>query len=134
MVGIELDLGQLPDQPLQAESLVIVPVGSISKVTQLALRAALSLGDDVVAVSVYPEAEERAAFRAEWDRWSPGVRLDILDSPHRSLVHPVVDYVRHHPLPAHDALASAAAGWVSLPTVLRWRIAWAYDPSRVASW
>ncbi|HEY6789727.1 MAG TPA: APC family permease [Trebonia sp.] len=94
-VGIELDLGQLPDRPRPAESLVIVPVGSISKATQLALRAALSLGDDVVAVSVYPEAEDRAAFRAEWDRWNPGVRLDILDSPHRSLVHPVVDYVRH---------------------------------------
>jgi amino acid transporter len=95
MVGIELDLGDLPRRPLPAESLVIVPVGSISKLTQLALRAALSLGDEVVAVSVYPEAGERAAFRAEWDRWNPGVRLDILDSPHRSLVHPVVDYVRH---------------------------------------
>jgi amino acid transporter len=95
MVGTEIDLGQLPDRPLPAQSLVIVPVSGISKVTQLALRAALSLGDDVVAVSVCPEAEERAAFRAEWDRWNPGVRLDILDSPHRSLVHPVVDYVRH---------------------------------------
>jgi amino acid transporter len=95
MVGIELDLGDFPPRPQPSESLVIVPVGSISKLTQLALRAALSLGDEVVAVSVYPEAGQRAAFRAEWDRWNPGVRLDILDSPHRSLVHPVVDYVRH---------------------------------------
>jgi len=93
-VGAELNLGQLPQRPLPTGSLVIVPVGSISKLTQLALRAALSLGDDVIAVSVCLEAGERAAFRAEWDRWDPGVRLDILDSPHRSLVHPVVDYVR----------------------------------------
>jgi amino acid transporter len=94
-VEAELDLGQLPQRPLPARSLVIVPVGSISRLTQLALHAALSLGDDVVAVSVHPDAEERAAFSAAWDRWDPGVRLDSLDSPHRSLVHPVVDYVRH---------------------------------------
>ena len=55
-VGIELDLGQLPHRPLPARSVVIVPVGSISKLTEYALHAALSLGDDVIAVSVHPEA------------------------------------------------------------------------------
>ncbi|HEX2743850.1 MAG TPA: APC family permease [Streptosporangiaceae bacterium] len=94
-VGIELDLGELPDRSLPPRSLVIVPVGSISKLTEHALRAALSLSDDVIAVSVHPEAAQSAAFRAEWARWDPGVRLETLDSPHRSLVHPVVDYVRH---------------------------------------
>jgi amino acid transporter len=93
-VGLELELGAHPHRPLPAKRLVIVPVGSISKLTQHALHAALSLGDDVVALSVHPEAGQGAAFRAEWDRWNPGVRLDTLSSPHRSLVHPVVDYVR----------------------------------------
>jgi hypothetical protein len=93
-VGLELNLGQLPHRPRSVKSLVIVPVGSISKLTEYALNAALSLGDEVIAVSVHPEAAQSAAFRADWDRWNPGVRLDTLDSPHRSLVHPVVDYVR----------------------------------------
>jgi amino acid transporter len=93
-VGRELGLGEHPDRPLPAKSLVIVPVGSISKLTEHALHAALSLGDDVVAVSVHPQAAQSAAFRAAWDRWNPGVRLDTLNSPHRSLVHPIVDYVR----------------------------------------
>jgi amino acid transporter len=93
-VGLELDLGAHPPRPLAASSLVIVPVGSISKLTEHALHAALSLGDDVIAVSVHPEARQSAAFRAEWDRWNPGVRLDTLNSPHRSLVHPVIGYVR----------------------------------------
>jgi hypothetical protein len=93
-VGLELDLGPLPHRPPPAKSLVIVPVGSISKLTEYALHAALSLGDDIVAVSVHPDAAEGAAFHAEWDRWNPGVRLETLDSPHRSLVHPIVDYVR----------------------------------------
>ena len=37
-VGIELDLGPLPHRPLLARSLVIVPVGSISKLTEHARR------------------------------------------------------------------------------------------------
>jgi Amino acid permease len=93
-VGLELNLGEDPHRPLPAKSLVIVPVGSISKLTEHALHAALSLSDDVIAVSVHPQAEQSAAFRAQWDRWDPGVRLDTLNSPHRSLVHPIVDYVR----------------------------------------
>jgi hypothetical protein len=93
-VGLELELGPLPPRPRPANSLVIVPVSDISKLTEHALHAALSLGDDVIAVSVHPEAAEGAAFRAAWDRWDPGVRLETLDSPHRSLVHPIVDYVR----------------------------------------
>jgi amino acid transporter len=93
-VGVELDLGRFPDRPLPAKSLVIVPVGDISKLTEHALRAALSLGDEVIAVSVHPQAEQAAAFRNKWNQWNPGVWLDSLDSPHRSLVHPIVDYVR----------------------------------------
>jgi hypothetical protein len=71
-VGTELDLGPLPHRPLPARSLVIAPVGSISNLTEHALHATLSLGDDVIAVSVHPEAAQSAAFRADWDRWNPG--------------------------------------------------------------
>ena len=70
-VGLELDLGRPQQRPLPASSLVIVPVGGISKLTEHALQAALSLGDEVIAVSVHPEAGQGAAFRAEWDCWNP---------------------------------------------------------------
>jgi hypothetical protein len=73
---------------------VIVPVGSVSKLTEHALSAARSLADDVVAVSVWPDPGQCSRFRASWDLWDPGVRLETLVSPHRSLVHPVVGYVR----------------------------------------
>jgi hypothetical protein len=71
-VGLELNLGQLPHRPRSAKSLVIVPVGSISKLTEYALNAALSLGDEVIAVSVHPEAAQSAAFRADWDSKAAG--------------------------------------------------------------
>ena len=92
-VGRELDLGRPPERPVAARSLVIVPVGSISRLAELALQAALSLSDDVIAVSVHPDPEQAAEFRARWEQWNPGVPLETLESPHRSLVHPIVDYV-----------------------------------------
>lgn len=94
VVGRELGLGEAPGRPHSTESLVIVPVGEISKVTEYALSAALSLGDEVVAFSIHLEPERSSQFRDAWDAWSPGVRLDVVESPHRSLVHPILDYVR----------------------------------------
>ncbi|MFE2675887.1 SRPBCC family protein [Streptomyces hygroscopicus] len=74
--------------------LVIVPLGEVSRLAQRALTAALALGDEVVAVSVQAEPEKARALQDTWDRWNPGVRLEIIDSPHRSLVQPMVAYVR----------------------------------------
>jgi amino acid transporter len=93
-VGKELGLGELPQHPEPGRSLVIIPVLTISRVTELALRSALSLSRDVVAVSIHPDAQGCSEFRAEWERWDPGVRLETLESPQRSLVHPIVDYVQ----------------------------------------
>lgn len=92
-VGMELGLGEIPPPLRRTESLVIVPVGEVSRLTQQALTAALNLGTDVVAVAVYSSPDKARTLRASWDRWNPGVRLDIIDSPHRSLVQPIVDYV-----------------------------------------
>ena len=93
-VGRELALGRTPERPLAAGSLVIVPVSSVSRLTEHALHAALSLSDSVVAVYVHPDAEQGEDFRARWEEWDPGVRLQCLESPHRSLVHPIVEYVQ----------------------------------------
>ena len=93
IVGLELGLGSAPGRPRPAESLVIVPVGEISKLTELALAAALSLGEHVVAVSVQLDPDRSSALRSAWNEWNPGVPLEILDSPHRSLIHPILEYV-----------------------------------------
>jgi amino acid transporter len=91
IVGLELGLGSIPGHPTAGTSMVIVPVGEISKVTELALSAARSLGEHVVAVSVRLDPERSAEFRAAWNEWDPGVPLDILESPHRRMgVHPAV--------------------------------------------
>ncbi|MBR7834423.1 amino acid permease [Actinospica durhamensis] len=94
VVGNELGLGTTPDRPNGGRSLVIVPVGQISRLTEYALTAALSFGDEVVAVSIHLDPEYSERFRAAWEEWNPGVRLEVVESPHRSLIHPILDYVR----------------------------------------
>ncbi|RCH59623.1 APC family permease [Streptomyces sp. SDr-06] len=93
-VGAELGLGEIPPPPVRhTDSLVIVPVGEISKLTQYALTAASALGREVLAVAVHADPDKARSLRANWDQWNPGVRLEVIDSPHRSLVQPIVEYV-----------------------------------------
>ena len=76
----------------------MVPVGGMSRLTVEAISAALSLGDEVVAVTVcYADPEDTEAdvrFRDMWSAWHPDVPLITLRTAHRALSPPVVDYLR----------------------------------------
>ena len=76
----------------------MVPVVRMSKLTEEGISAALSLGDEVraITVSYQDEADEQAdaTFRAQWDAWHPDVPLITLTSRHRALGPPVVEYLR----------------------------------------
>jgi hypothetical protein len=92
-VGQELGLGTTPGKPRPQMGLVVVAVVAVSRMTEFALDTALSLGDEVVAVSVQFDDDRAEALRTAWERWSPGVPLEILRSPSRSLVTPMLDYL-----------------------------------------
>jgi amino acid transporter len=97
-IGEVLQLGRQPPPPRRLSSLVVVPVGGMSRLTAEAISAALSIGDEVVAVTVCfadPEDEEvDAHFREQWEAWHPNVPLVSLRTEHRSLAMPVVKYLR----------------------------------------
>jgi amino acid transporter len=97
-IGVALGLGSTPRPPRRVRSLVVVPIRGISRLTEEGISAALSLGDEVHAVTVSyadQEDEEAAAhFRDQWAAWHPDVPLVTLTSPHRSLGPPIVDYLR----------------------------------------
>ncbi|MEU6341414.1 APC family permease [Streptomyces sp. NPDC046977] len=90
----ELRPGQIPDAPRRTDSLVIVPLGEVSRLARHALTAAMALGDEVVVVAVHCDPEKSRALLETWERWHPGVRLDVIESPHRSLVQPILAYVK----------------------------------------
>jgi amino acid transporter len=97
-IGEELELGKEPPPPHKMNSLVVLPVAGLSRLTTEAVSVALSIGDEVRAVTVCfadPEDEQADAdFRDNWEAWHPNVPLITLRSVHRVLAPPIVKYLR----------------------------------------
>ena len=72
---------------------VLVPIGGIQRAVVKALRYARTLSHDVRAVYVEIDPAATAALRQQWSTWSQGVDLVVLDSPYRSLMEPLLDYI-----------------------------------------
>jgi amino acid transporter len=97
-IGALLELGQQPPAPQRLTSKVVVPVAELSRLTAEAISTALSIGDEVIAVTVcYADPDDEAAdtrFRDRWEAWHPNVPLITLHTQHRSLAPPVVGFLR----------------------------------------
>lgn len=72
---------------------VVVPVSGIHKPVVNALKYAKALSDDVFAVYICLDPIETEKLRAKWGRYGMGVPLVILESPYRSIVEPLVDFI-----------------------------------------
>jgi amino acid transporter len=91
-VASELTLrGWHPDVP--GRHVVLVPVGGIQRAVVKALRYGRTLSDDVRAVYVEVDPSGTEGIRNLWPEWGQGVELVILDSPYRSLMEPLLEYV-----------------------------------------
>jgi amino acid transporter len=97
-IGALLGLGSKPPPPRRLSSLVVVPVRGMSRLTVEAISAALSLGEEVIAVTVcYSDPDDAAVdadFRDQWNEWHPDVPLITLPTRRRSLAPPIVEYLR----------------------------------------
>jgi amino acid transporter len=97
-MGAALQIGQIPAPPSPRSSLVVVPIGNMSALVREGVSAALSLGDEVIAITVcYCAPEDEAAvtrLNDQWTEWNPGVPLVTLHNSQRQLGPPVVEYLR----------------------------------------
>jgi amino acid transporter len=92
-VGRELKLGRTPPRPHKLESILLVPTSTVNLLTELAVSAAMSLGDTVVAIAVAGDEEERQQIIRDWNQWNCGASIEVLVDPHRSLIRSVLKYV-----------------------------------------
>jgi len=74
-------------------STVLVPIGGVHRAVLQAIAYARSLSDDVRALFVDTDPVATAHVRADWDTWGGGTRLEILESPYRSLMEPLLEYI-----------------------------------------
>ena len=72
---------------------VIVPVGRLDRATARAIAFARSISPSVKAVHVATSEESARDFRTRWEAWAGKVPLDVIESPYRSLVLPILKYI-----------------------------------------
>ena len=80
-----------PGQP--GGHVVLVPIGGIQRAVVKALQYARALTPDVRAVYVEIDPAATADLQRQWGQWGQGAELVVLDSPYRSLLEPLLEYV-----------------------------------------
>jgi amino acid transporter len=78
---------------LPHEHTVLVPVSSVNKATAAALVYATTLSGNVRPVHIEIDPEATPRIEREWDRWDIGYELEIITSPFRSVIKPIVALV-----------------------------------------
>jgi amino acid transporter len=91
-VAAQLSLRDWRDEDTR-HSIVLVPISGVHRAVLQAVGYARSLSGDVRALFVDVDAAATARVRADWEKWGGGTRLDILESPYRSLMEPLMDYI-----------------------------------------
>ena len=79
--------------PLLAAPVVIVPVARLDRAALQALAFARSISPTVKAVHVSTSRASADEFRARWRTVATDIPLDVLESPFRSLLAPLLRYI-----------------------------------------
>jgi amino acid transporter len=91
-VASELTLRDWHPEPA-GRHVVLVPIGGIQRAVVKALRYARTLAGDVRAVYVELDPAATKAVQDQWAEWGQGVELVVLESPYRSLMEPLLEYI-----------------------------------------
>ena len=84
----------LPPAPAQGGAPVVVLVGQLHRGSFEAVRYARTIAKELVAVHVDLGFGRVEDFKAQWQRQLPEIPLVVLESPYRSLIDPVLEFVR----------------------------------------
>jgi hypothetical protein len=73
---------------------VVLPISGLHRGAIVAIKYAKSISKDVRVV--YVELDEQATDRLKysWEKLNTGLQLVVLKSPYRSVITPILDYIR----------------------------------------
>ncbi|MGE5850666.1 MAG: APC family permease, partial [Candidatus Methylomirabilota bacterium] len=72
---------------------VVVLVAGIHRGVVTALTYAKAISPNVTAITVDLDPTATSRLRMQWQEWAPDVPLVVLDSPYRSVLMPVLNYI-----------------------------------------
>jgi amino acid transporter len=81
------------ENPTVIQHLAIVPLAGMNLPGLRALAYAASLRHPVLALHISPTEDEANRFRAYWQTWGDHLPLEVIVSPHRAIVAPMVNYI-----------------------------------------
>ncbi|MGI8404954.1 MAG: APC family permease, partial [Thermomicrobiales bacterium] len=82
--------------PLRSEDIsnvIVVPIASLNRIAQQTLAYARSISDNVTAIHISDDEDEINQMRDKWTELVTDVPLIIIESPYRSLVGPLLNYL-----------------------------------------
>ena len=91
-VASQLSLRDFTPFP-KVRNIVLLPLSGVQRAVLQALHYAHTLSDDVRALYVSTDAQSLALVRKDWEQWGEGVQLVVLDSPYRSVMEPLLNYI-----------------------------------------
>ncbi|MEI3648571.1 MAG: APC family permease [Dolichospermum lemmermannii FEM_B0920] len=71
----------------------VVVVGQLNRGTVEALDYARTIADEIVAVHVDIGSTDRQKLQEKWQNLESDIPLQIIDSPYRSVIEPIVDFI-----------------------------------------
>jgi amino acid transporter len=108
---------ETPITPGDVRPVAVVPIADLNDVQLQTLALARRLADEVVAVFISDDPEKIKDIKRKWEVWGNHVPLEIIESPYRSIVRPLLNY-----LDAVDAQNEGRTLMVVLPEMVygRW--------------
>jgi len=80
-------------RPRIGKNPVVVLVAGIHRGVVEALEYARSISPNVTALTVDLDPTQTTKLRLKWAEWAPDVPLVVLESPYRSIIRPLLDYI-----------------------------------------
>lgn len=81
------------DNTITVKNYIIVPISSPTRVVLESLKFAKTLSVDIIALHIAKDVESAAKVQNKWQEWNPGIDLEIIHSPYRLTIQPLLDYV-----------------------------------------
>jgi amino acid transporter len=79
--------------PARRTNIVLVPISGVQRAVVEALRYAETISTDVRGVYINDNAGQIAALKKDWETWGGSVHLVVLESPYRSILEPLLEYI-----------------------------------------
>ena len=84
---------EIPTSPGKMNPICIVPISDLNNVALQSLAFARTVSDKVIAVHICDDEQHISRLRAMWEVWGNHVPLEIIESPYRNFVRPLISYI-----------------------------------------